>query len=288
MLWHDDFFTLSNGQTKAFLKLGKFEGRFIIQHPFFHFGSSFFQRDVAEEEDTPEVFFQQFEITTSKSPFDIDDFLFKVEKNYYLRPDESLWYETGFWTVVLGSDSYMGIGLNKLKDTLKKQKTAKFAVCLSSNISITSINSRVEEEQKIVVSVYASNDVIPFVEVVEPFRKAVEDYNDFKPLKSEILPERKLRRFWGANRRISINPIAFVIDRRHNENKILPVIKNPFTKTKDPLISKIRHITGITSGGFIESDYYGGKQFLPYAEIWNLASTSIIEFNFQQTYNAHV
>lgn len=283
MLWHDDFFTLPNGQTKPFLKVGKFEGRFIIQHPFFHFGISLLQRDLIEDEDKPEVYFQQFEITTSGSPFDIDDFLFNVEKNYRLRSDEFLWYETGFWTIVLDSNSYMGVGLSKLKETLEKQKIAKFAVCLSNNLSITLIHSKIDEENKILVSVCASNDIIPFVEVAEPYRKAIRDYDNFKSVKSEILLERKLRRFWGANRRVNINPVAFVMDKEKNDYKRLPVIKNPFTKVKDPVISKIRFITGTTSGGFIESDYYGGRQFLPCADIWDLASASIVEFHFQQT-----
>jgi hypothetical protein len=282
MLWHDDFFTQPSGQEKTFLKTGRFEGHFIVQHPYFHFGSSPFQwRAREKDEDEPKVFFQQFEIDTTENFFDIDDFLINVEKNYHLRPDEVLWYETGFWTIVLDSNSFMGMGLNRLKETLKGQESAKFAVCLSNDISVILMNSKMSEENKILVNVYASNDIIPFVEVVEPFRKAIRKYDSSKSLISEILPERKLLRFWSARRRIGIYPEAFVIDRKHDDYKRLPVIKNPFTNVRDPVISKIRYATGTTIGGFIESDYYGGRQFYTYADIWELASASIVEFHFE-------
>lgn len=288
MLWHDDFFTLVNGETKPFFKVGDFSGHFIIQHPYFHFGSTIFPfmreyEGIKDYEDATPIYFQQFELTMDPTLFRFDDFLLDVEKNCHLKPDQVLWYETGFWSIISNAKCYMGMGLERLKETLNNVKNAKFALCLSDNLSILLINSKVNEEGKILLSIYASNDILPFVEVVEPFRQSIRNYNNVSLLRSQILSEEKIRRFWFANRKINVNPVAFIMDKSNPDYKRLPVIKNEFTRTRDPEISKIQFLTGTTSGGFIESDYFGGMQFLPYAEIWNLGSISVIEFHFQQT-----
>jgi len=288
MLWHDDFFTLVNGEKKPFFKIGDLSERFIIQHPYFHFGSVIFPfmrelEGTKDYEDETPIYFQQFELTIDTTLFDFDDFLLDVEKNWYLKPDEVLWYETGFWSIISNAKCYMGMGLKRLRKTLNKGKNAEFALCLSNNVSILLINSKINEEEKILLSIYASNDILPFVEVVEPFRQSIRNYDKISLLKSQILSEEKIRRFWFANRKINVNPVALIMDKRDPDYKRFPVIKNEFTRTRDPEISKIQFLIGTTGGGFIESDYYGEMQFLPYAEIWNLGAVSVVEFHFERT-----
>ena len=282
MLWHDDLFTLPNGKKEKLLKAGRFVGKFIIQHPYFHFYPPTLYEDEENKEDNVKIYLQQFEILTKNDLFSVTEFASMVEKNCHLENDYVFWYETGFWSIILNGDLYMGMGLLRLDEILSEEGHTKFALCLSNNTSITIINSKIDEEDKVILSVYASNELIPFAEVLEPFRKTVKKYDYVKVLKSEILPEKVLRRIWSANRLIDLNPIAFVMDKESQGYKRLPIIKNPFRKVKDPVVRSLYNITGITSGGFIESDYYGGRKFLPYAIIWDLTDVAVVEFHFRQ------
>lgn len=283
MLWHDDFFTLLDGKTKPYFKMGEFRERFIIQHPYFHFGSLFFPnawtgrnaRDSGYE--TP-LYFQQFEFPSDVTPFDFHGFLADVEKNSYLKPDEVIWYETGFWSIISEETCYMGMGLESLKKTLDVLTRAKFALCLSNEDSIVLINSKLSKDKKVILSIYASNEMLPFVEVVEPFRESITNYGGVC-LKSEMLLEEKICRFWFVKRDIGLTPIAFIMDKP--SYKRLPVIKNEFRRTNDPVISKIQFLTGTTSGGFIESDYYSKRHFHLSAKIWELEYISIVDFRFE-------
>lgn len=283
MLWHDDFFTSLNGETKPYFKMGEFRERFIIQHPYFHFGSLLNPYVWADTRgfgfETP-IYFQQFEFTTDATPFDFRDFLVDVEKNSHLKPDEVLWHETGFWSIISEEICYMGMGLERLKKTLDRATRAKFALCLSNEVSVVLINSKKSEDKKVILSIYASNDILPFVEVVEPFRESTANY-DGVCLQNEMLLEEKIRRFWFAKRDINLNPIAFIMNKEDPSYKMLPVIKNEFRRTKDHVISKIQFLTGTTSGGFIESDYYSKRRFHLYAEIWELEYASIVDFRFE-------
>lgn len=285
MLWHDDFFTLPNGGKKRILKAGEFTGKFVIQHPYLHFYLHFYPPilySTLYEEDNAKICLQQFEISTENAFFSVTEFASAVEKSCHLRPGYVYWYETGFWSIILNGNLYMGMGLERLDEILNEKPHTKFALCLSNNISIAIINSKIDEKNKLILSVYASNDLIPFAEVLEPFRETVKEYDRVKVLKSEVLPEKVLGRVWSANRVIDLNPIAFVMDKKFPDYKRLPIIKNPFRKVKDPIVRSLDNITGITPGGFIESDYYGGRKFLPCAIIWDLADVAVVEFRFQR------
>lgn len=287
MLWHDDFFTLPNGETKPYFKMGEFRKRFIIQHPYFHFGSFvspyvWVNRNTRDFEYETPIYFQQFEFTTDSTLFDFCGFLADVEKNCHLKPDEVLWFETGFWSILSEETCYMGMGLERLKKTMDQATSAEFALCLSNNVSIVLINSKMNEDKKIMLSIYASNDILPFAEVMEPFRTSIANYDNVCLLKSEMLLEEKIRRFWFAKRDISLDPVAFIMSKEDPSHKMLPVLKNEFRRTKDPIISRIQFLTGTTSGGFIESDYYSKKQFQLYAEIWELEYVAIVDFQFDQ------
>jgi hypothetical protein len=282
MFWHDNFFTLPNGKRKPFLRLGKFKEQFIILHPYFHFGSNLPSFRTREEANDTQVYLQQFEVSIKDRPFDLTEFVFDVERNCHLEPDYVFWYETGFWTIAFDKNSYMGMGLSRLKKKLERANGAEFAICLSNNISVTTISHRIGENNKIFLNICASNDLIPFVEVMEPFRKTIGTYDCVKCLRNEIVLERCLRRVWTSNRRIEVNPIAFVMSREQPDYRMLPIIKNPFRKVKDAAICNLLHVMGTTTGGFIDSDYYGGMQFLPYAIIWDFGEVAILDFRFEQ------
>jgi hypothetical protein len=287
MLWHDDFFTTLDGKAKSFWAIGKFGRRPVVLHLYFHFGSLLSPYVWAERhrrrnnsEDRTPIYHQQFEFTTEPESFDFCGFLSKAEKNANLKPDEVLWWETGFWSITLKGISYMGMGLERLEAIVKEMKDGEFALCLSNNVSVILFDSN-REERKIVLSVYASNDILPFVEVMEPLRNSIACFSNSRAIKSEMLWEEDIRRFWFAPKDIGIEPVAFIMDKHDPRYKRHPVIRNEFRKTKDPVIGKIEFITGTTSGGFIESDYDGSRRFQLYAEIWELEHASVIEFFFE-------
>jgi len=279
MLMHDDFFTLADGHVKSFWKMGKFKGRFIILHPFLHFGSMPHFPTEEQEEDA-KIYFEKYEINARKDPFDIDEFMSGVEKGCYLKKDEVLWYETGFWTAVLGSQFVMGAGTTRLQELLERTKLC-FAICLQSNISLTIINSDVNDCHKITVSVYASNDISPYVEVLEPFRKEIDRHEGSRRVASKVLLEKEIRRFWKTDRKILLRPLASAMHLEDKDLKVLPIIRSPFRRVRDPIVNNLCYLTGITSGGFLDSDFEGKRRFLPYAEIWELSTASVVEFVFQ-------
>lgn len=285
MLWHDNFFTLPDGKTKTTLKLGEFGEKFIILHPHFHFGSLetpfLNEEDLNQDEESVKVYFQQFEVDLEQDDFEIDDFVSEVEKNYHPKEDESLYYETGFWSGTKGMDQYMGIGTEKLAEARQDNSISDFAICFSNNISVLVVSSK-KESASIVLSLYASNDILPFIEVTEPFQKKINTYKSSHEVIRQILPEHGLRRYWRGDELISILPIAFLMDLRDKNYRRLPIIQNPFGETKDEVIKRIHNLTGVTRGGFIESDYGGQNRFSLRAEIWELSTAAVVEFIFDQ------
>lgn len=285
MLWHDNFFTLLNGQTKPFFGVGNSNESLIIQHPYLHFGSLrnpyfWINEKTADLEDSTPIYLNQYEVAPEQEVFDFHDFLSKVETNWHLEPDERLWFETGFWSVIIENSSYMGMSIERLRETLIGTPESKFGLCLSNNDSIIIVSSGKRKNETVLLSIYASNETQPFAEIVDPFRKSVDTYCSATLLKDEMLREEDLRRFWFAKRPIKLDPVAYVIDREHGEYKLLPILENIFKRSRDPVICKIDYFTGITSGGFIESEYSSNKLWQLYADIWNLGSLSIVEFNF--------
>jgi hypothetical protein len=289
MLWHDNFFTDRKGQTRTCWKIANLDNGFIIQYPHIDFGSCTFpwvwlesNKKLKPEEKTP-VYFQEFELHNFDKIFDSAEFMSKVEKHAFLEPDETLWFETGFWSIVMNGSNYMGIGVEQLTSVLKEHEDAKFALCLSNRTSMLLIKSG-DTPQKTNICVYCSNEILPFVEVVEPFRKAVAEYNDNRVLTSSMLWEENLLRFWFASHELYINPVAYIMGGREDPTyKQYPIIRNEFQKTRDNLIKKLDFITGTYNGGFIESDYDGGLLFDLCAEIWNLGNVTVIEFLFDDS-----
>jgi len=183
MLWHDDFFTNRKGETYPYWKITNVRDRFIIQHPYIQFGfwtvpwtwkERKRKNTIAEENKTP-VYFQKFELPKHGEIFDIPEFMSKVKKNAHLKSDETLWYETGFWSIMLDGANCMGMGVEQLTKVVSENKDAKSALCFSNNLSLLILASE-GVEQRVTVSVYCSNELIPFVEVIEPYRKAVAEY----------------------------------------------------------------------------------------------------------------
>ena len=286
MLWHDDFFTLLDGETKSFFRMGKHHEFLIIQHPYFWFGSLcnpylWKNKKLADSEYSTPVYLHQFEVASKTDVFDFHDFLFRIERNWHLKPDEGLWFETGFWSIIIEGICFMGMGLERLRETLIETPESKFALCLSNNDSIIVVRSGKSRNRTILLSIYASNENLPFAEVVDPFKKSVDAYSSATPLKNEVLREENLRRFWFAKRSIHLDPVAYIYDREHGDYKKLPILKNEFKRTRDPVIGKIQFLTGTTGGGFIESDYLCKRSCNLHAEIWELESLSIVEFHFE-------
>lgn len=286
MLWHDDFFTLQNGETESIFPIGKSDNYLIIQHPYFHFGSLcnpylWKNEKLSNSEFNTPVYLNQFEIRLNADIFNFHNFLSKLESNWHLKEDESLYYETGFWSINIEEKMYMGLGINSLNSRLIKNRDLEFALCLSNSDSLVIITSGRPKNETILLSIYASNEILSFAEVVEPFRKTIQRYNSAMLLKDELLREENYRRFWFAKRPIKLNPVAYVIDREgFGEYKMLPILKNVFKRTRDPIIRQIEYLTGTTSGGFVESEYNSDQTWELCAEIWDLGSLSIVEFIF--------
>jgi len=286
MFWHDDFFTLRDGEKRPFFHVGKFQNRMVIQHPYFWFGSLcnaylWKGKSLADSDENTPIYLQQFEVAVEGNVFDFHDFLARTERNRRLKPDECLWYETGFWTITIERESFMGIGLENLRKMLVEKPDSKFALCVSNTDSVIIMSSGGSGNETILISIYASNELFPFAEVIEPIQKSIEVYDRFRLLKSEMGREENIRRFWFARRTISLDPVAFIMDIEWRDYKRLPVLKNQFKRTRDSVVGEIEYLMGTMRHGFTDSDYNEKRDFDLYAEIWELESSSIVEFHFE-------
>lgn len=286
MLWHNDFFTLPNGEIKYFYKIANSQNPLFIQHPHFRFGYPWNPHlpkdDIDEEyESFKLIYSEKFEIPNRDKIFDFANFQALIKKNCNLKPEELLWYETEFWSILIGETTYMGMGSDNLSDVLFSFPESNFALCISTSDSVILLNSGNAKNKSILVSVYALNEVLPFAEIVHPIKKSIETYDSVDFIGSKMLLERDLRRYWSAKRPVNLDPIAYVLESSDSDYKMLPVVKNEHKRSRDPIVGKTINLMGTTRGGFIESDYATKCKYLLNAEIWNFDFASIVEYNFE-------
>lgn len=163
---HEPFFVMPDGSKSPYFKLRTDEsGAIIIQDPYF--GFYFEDYDVCKEE---------YKIQSNSQNF-ISDFIESSERNSGLKENEILWHSTGYWSIRSGRDLYTGLGAEALQLTLPKIRSGKSVFCLDNSDFCIFIKRNIENDflTLVEIDIYASTQFRPWVEILEPFRKALSE-----------------------------------------------------------------------------------------------------------------
>jgi len=163
---HKPFFVMPDGSGSPYFRLRTDESRaIIIQHPYFAFDFECYK--VCKEE---------YKFQSRNRKF-ISDFIDSCERNSGLDEDETLWHLTGYWSVRSSSDLYIGLGAEALQSILSQVHSGRLVFCLDNTDFCVFIKRNIENEVLTLVEmdIYASTLFRPWVEILEPFRKAVSE-----------------------------------------------------------------------------------------------------------------
>jgi hypothetical protein len=160
---HDSFFVMPNGSRSPYFKLQTDQDRVVvIQDPYFGFDFESYQ--VVKEE-------YSFRSTNRKF---ISDFIKGCEVNARLVKDQVLWAFTGYWSVKNGNDLYIGLGVEALYSTLSEIHSGRLAFCLDNTDFCIFIKKDIEDSALLWIDIYASAVFRPWVEILEPFRRTID------------------------------------------------------------------------------------------------------------------
>ncbi|NVM22815.1 MAG: hypothetical protein HWN68_13670 [Desulfobacterales bacterium] len=163
---HEPFFMMLDGSKSPYFKLRTDEsGAIIIQNPYF--GFDFKGYEVCKE---------KYKIQSCSQNF-ISDFIESCERNSGLKENEILWRSSGYWSIRSGRDLYIGLGAEALQLTLLKIHSGTLVFCLDNNDFCIFIKRNIENDflTLVEIDIYASTLFRPWVEILEPFRKALSE-----------------------------------------------------------------------------------------------------------------
>lgn len=230
---HKPFFVMPDGSKSPYFKLRTDESRvIIIQDPYFAF--DFEGYEVCKEE---------YKFKSRNQKF-ISDFIDSCERNSGLEEDETLWNSTGYWSVRSGSDLYIGLGAEALQSTLSLIHSGRLVFCLDNNDFCIFIKRTIENDvlTLVEIDIYASTLFRPWIEILEPFRKAL----------SEIVEDQ-------ITKRVLIEPIILnkSFDNLGHEGLVFPYAVSP---TKQGWIgpAMIQNHFGPFGVDYLFTQAYGG------------------------------
>ncbi len=166
---HEPFFVMPDGTRAPFFKLRTTVHRaVIVQDPYFAFDS-----------EHPAVCWEEYRLE-SGNPHFISDFIGSCEANSGLTEDEVLWHGSGYWSVKTGVNLYIGSGVEAMKSTLSQLRSGRLVFLLdNSDFCVLIKGDIVGGFSKVVeIDAYASAHYRPWVEILEPFRRAVSEIEE--------------------------------------------------------------------------------------------------------------
>jgi hypothetical protein len=296
--FHEDFFELESGEKAPFFKFPAPKSKkMIVQHCFIHFdplggGLDYLPRL---------IYNKTIQVDYKGNVTFIDIFENLAEQKACKKKDYTLWWWTGYWTVLRNKQYFIGSGLESLKNAIGGFGHGKASYCLSNRDSIIIINfefnNGIIEKGGIVFDFLVTNAYLPYIETISPFLIAIAEIGE-----SHCILERKMKlsdiyrtklamkRFDSPleafdrsiktilqPREFILNPIAYV--RNEKGDVSLTVIKNEFSANFDP-INSVKYLIGTCAGGFMETDFTGDKEFDIYNEIIFLDNNIIMNTYF--------
>ncbi len=162
---HHHYFEYPDGKTSpSFVMKTSDYPKPIVMHPYFHFD---FEKWATYQE--------KYKIIEPVDEF-IAEFITLSETNSGLREEEILWYDTEYWTIKCNALTYIGSGIRSFDETRSTVPDGMVAFLLDSHDFVVLITSRISKgvlRGPMFADIYCSNVARPFVEILDPFRKAI-------------------------------------------------------------------------------------------------------------------
>ena len=295
---HDNFFTFPNKKKSQWIRISTKAKSDIVLHPNFSFDPTpgggyaqdieleFLYEDPARNDfpmwnNFPEVvpnqiFHQEFDIELPLDSSLVGSFVSYCLESFasIASPDETFWYETGYWTAKHRQDLFMGMGLTSLRHAFK-QLEGVFSCCLANRDSIVMIKGDPKNSATI-IDLYITNAFLPFTEVADIFRESVRKLSKYKSLIEELILEATIHSRHSFENQFLIRPKAVVLQESY---PVLAMIENP-VKQNSQAFDSLEYIIGSTSGGLLDTDFAESKTFELRVDQWNLKDTNLFQFFF--------
>lgn len=272
---HEHYFYYPDGSKKCYFRMKKpSTKKIIIQHPYLLF-----------DPQNNQIYREEYKLKYQNNDL-IINFITLSESNAELREDEYLWYHTGYWSILDKRYLYIGSGEYGILDTIKYVQKGKLAFCLSFRDFIIFIKSTFSQGQiknESIIDIYCTNSYLPFVEVLNPFRKSLKMMGKFYLNKTEKLDYSSIKVDSQYKSLLSFVDYSFSLKNRKNimipyaivpvgERGIGPVVVlNDFGPFPIDSINSLGYIFTQMIGGCLKSDFFrpGDFYYIGSIDIYN-------------------
>jgi len=251
---YENYFYYPDGSTKSYFRMKAPRSReIVIQHPLPAFYPA-----------SNQIYREEYTIEYPNDDL-VTNFIKSAEDNSNIREDEILWRNTGYWSILDTDYQYIGCGESASLDTMKNIQRGKLVFCLCSRDFIIFIKSTIiggQINDKSTIDIFCANLYLPFVEILDPFRKMLEMMGEVHLNKEENVSSSSIKTdpIILVNKKNIMVPYAVVPVRKrsaHEEKAIgLVVIPNNFGTFPIDSVNSLEYILTSGMGGSLKSDFF--------------------------------
>jgi hypothetical protein len=255
---YENYFYYPDGSTKSYFRMKTLcTEEIVIQHPLPTFDPL-----------SDQIYREEYILKYPNNSL-VPDFIRLTEDNSNIGEDEILWYNTGYWSILDVDYQYIGCGESALLDTMENIQRGKLVFCLCSRDFIMFIKSVITEGQtsgKSSIDIFCANSWLPFVEVIDPFRKVLRIMGEAHLSGTEKMSYSSIRtRISLRNNKNIMIPCAImpVGERIAREKKAigLAVIPNDFGSFEMDSVNSLEYILTSARGGSLKTDFFRSGTF---------------------------
>lgn len=188
-----------------------------------------------------------------------------------------MWYNTGFWTVKGHQKTFFGVGLNALKEIVKKLKDGELNFCLTNQVLMVIISSTFEGAavfRDIKIDVYITNASLSYVAIIHPCQNAINDMGENIIVVEGYVPEPTIHRRAEEWREMTLKPVVLI---NVPTGPLYAVIENPFDLRNKKKFCPIEHLITYKPGAFLEGDFNIKRRFYLKIENWVLNNVILLD-----------
>lgn len=274
----EEFFTQPNGNKVQFFETKSLDSRKIyIHHPLIHFDT--FPKGDWEAG----IYRQKFQLFCNMCDLSfIEKFIERFTFHAKIQIVDFMWHYTGFWTVKGHKKTFFGVGLNALKEIVKKLKYGELYFCLTSSYLMVIISSTFEGAavfRDIKIDVYITNAHLSYVAIIQPCQNAINDMGKNTILLKGDVSEPMIYWYVEERKEMTLKPVALINIRT---GPLFAVIENPFDLRNKKKFCPIEHLIAYRPGAFLEGDFNIKRRFYLKIENWLLDDVILLNFTVNE------
>ncbi len=282
---HDNCFYFPDGSIKPYFKMNKPQiNEIIIQHPYLGFDPQNYK-----------IYREKYSIDFSiKNLF--KKFINLFEKNAKIHEDEIHFYDTGYWSILDKDYLYIGSGEKELTESIKKISSGKFAFCLSNRDLILFFKGSIDNNRiknSIGCDIYCTNYFLPYVEILTPVRKTLNDLGETNIQIKEHMDFSQIYVNSKRGEKLDINYVSNYLKNKKNimiPYAVIPigrwvgpvVVPNDFKPFPIKSLDSIEYIIGQFPGGCLKHDFFTPGKFYYSCFIGNFSDVIILDGAFHK------